>query len=102
MVTASHIDATKIITAVWAPGAVAADLAFDLPSYYPEIDSILGAYTFKLAEAAPNTWASQAIAPIAYAATIADNKITKVDGNSIRVGHALDASDLLVVTYRAT
>lgn len=97
----ASVDATKFVTAVFAPGAVNADTAFDLPAHYPEIDQVIGGATYKLAEAAPNTFAIQALTGVVYASTIADNTISNSDGNTLIVGHALDASDLLVVSYRA-
>lgn len=95
------VENNNVITAVFAPGTVAKQTAFDMPAYYPEIQEILGAATYTLTTGTPDTWTTQALTSAVYSATPSANTICRVDGNSVIMGDASTTSTLLVLTYRS-
>jgi len=93
----SAINDNKYVTAMWAPGAVAIDTAMDLPSYYPEIDQIIGGV--QLAQAV-DVVTSITLAGAVPTTTLGTGYVSKVDGNSIKMGDENDTSDIVVLNYR--
>ena len=96
--TISSVNDKRLTTAVLIPGAVAVDVAQDLPSYYPEIDYIIGGVQLAQATDDLTTIALTGSVP---AGTLGSGKVSKVDGNSFIMGDENDTSDMVILTYRA-
>jgi len=94
----SNVNDSKIITAVWLPGAVSIDTAFDLPAHYPEIEELLGGV--QLAQAVDDL-TTITLAAAVPTTTLGTGYMSKVDGNSIKMGDANGTSDMLIITYKA-
>lgn len=89
----------EVFSITFAPGAVSADSTVDLPAGCPEIGSIIeGALIASTIDT--QVFAETALAPVIDAADIASNKISAVDGNTVRLGTAATTLMLLRVTYR--
>ena len=94
----SGVNDKRYITAHWAPGSVSADTEFDMPSMYPEIAEIIGGV--QLAQAT-DTLTTIVLTGAAPATTLGAGKVSKSDGNTIKMGDANGAADLLTIVYRA-
>ena len=94
----SAVNDNKYVTAHWAPGAVAIDTAFDIPAIYPEIDQIIGGV--QLAQSTDDL-TTIVLAGSVPAGTLGTGKVSKVDGNSIKMGDENDTSDLVTLVYKA-
>ena len=94
----ASVDEMRLVTAVWAPGAVSANVEQDLPANYPEIEELLGgAHIASIGD----DYTETALAAIAATATPGAGNISKSDGNTIRVGTACTTTTKLVILYRA-
>jgi len=94
----SNINDEKYVTAHWAPGVVTIDTEFDMPAIYPEIEEIIGGVQLAQSTDDLTTIVLTGAAP---AGTLGAGKVSKVDGNSIKMGDANGAADLLTLVYRA-
>ena len=94
----ASIDKTNFITAFYAPGAVTADAETDMPANYPEIEELLGGLHI-----ASNGTILGTTALVVKAGVGAPGAgfITKVDGNSFRLGTAALNTTRLAICYRA-
>lgn len=96
--TVSGVNDKKYVTAHWAPGAVSADTEFDMPSMYPEIQEIIGGVQLAQSTDDLTTIVLTGAAP---ATTLGAGKVSKSDGNTIKMGDANGAADLVTIVYRA-
>ena len=96
--TASNVNDKRYITAHWAPGSVGADTEFDMPAMYPEIEEIIGGVQLAQSTDDLTTIVLTGAAP---ATTLGAGKVSKSDGNTIKMGDANGTSDLLTIVYRA-
>ena len=94
----SNVNDERYIVAHWAPGVVTADTEFDMPSMYPEIEEIIGGVQLAQSTDDLTTIVLTGAAP---AGTLGAGNVSKVDGNSIKMGDANGAADLLTLVYRA-
>ncbi|MBU0598936.1 hypothetical protein KKF61_08200 [Patescibacteria group bacterium] len=94
----SNVNDKKLVTAIWCPGAVAIDTAMDMPTYYPEIEQIIGGV--QLAQSIDDL-TSITLAGAVPTTTLGTGYVSKVDGNSIKMGDENDTSDMVILTYRA-
>lgn len=94
----SVVNDSKFVTAMWLPGTVSADTEMDLPSYYPEIDQIVGGVQLAQATDDLTTIALTGAAP---AGTLGSGNVSKVDGNSIKMGDANATPDIAILIYKA-
>ena len=94
----SAVNDEKYVTAHWAPGAVSADTEFNMPAIYPEIEEIIGGVQLAQSTDDLTTIVLTGAAP---AGTLGGGNVSKVDGNSIKMGDANGAADLITLVYRA-
>jgi hypothetical protein len=94
----SAVNDKKYVTAHWAPGVVTKDNAFDMPAIYPEIEEIIGGVQLAQASDVLTTIVLTGAAP---AGTLGAGNVSKVDGNSIKMGDDNGDADLLTIVYRA-
>ena len=94
----ASVDEMRLVTAVWAPGAVSSNIEQDLPANYPEIEEILGGAHIA---STGGTYTETALVAIATTATPGAGNVSKSDGNTIRVGTACTTTTKLVILYRA-
>lgn len=94
----ASIDNNKIITAIWAPGAVSANDATNMPANYPEIEQILGGLHIA---STGGDFTGTDLTAIATTATPGAGNISPVDGNSFRIGTECTTTTKLVVVYKA-
>lgn len=94
----SAVNPNKFITAMWLPGAVSADTEMNLPSYYPEIEQIIGGV--QLAQATDNL-TTIALTGAVPATNLSGGEVSKVDGNSIKMGDANATPDIAILIYKA-
>jgi len=94
----ANVNDKHYITAHWAPGAVTADTEFDMPSMYPEIAEIIGGVQLAQSTDDLTTIVLTGAAP---ATTLGAGNISKSDGNTIKMGDANGAADLITLVYRA-
>lgn len=93
----AEVSGVKFFTAIWAPGAVNADIAMDLPAAFPEIEQIIGGEQMASSSGVSTVITLVAAVP---ATNLGSGYVSKVDGNSIKMGQANDAKDTVVLTYR--
>lgn len=94
----ASVDKTKIVTAMWAPGAVTANHETDLPANYPEIEQLLGGLHIT---SIGDDYTGTDLTAIAATATPGAGNISQSDGNTFRIGTACDTKTKLVILYRA-
>ena len=94
----SAVNPNKIMTAMWLPDIVSADTEMDLPSYYPEIDQIVGGVQLAQSTDDLTTIALTGTAPTG---TLGSGNVSKVDGNSIKMGDANASPDIAILIYKA-
>lgn len=94
----AETDATNVITAIWAPGAVTANDATNLPANYPEIGKILGGLHIT---STGGDYTGTTLTAIATTATPGSGNVSLVDGNSFRIGTACTTKTKLVLVYKA-
>ena len=93
----AEISNVKLFTAIWSPGVVAIDTSMDLPAAFPEIEAIIGG--IQLASSS-GIFTSIVLSGAVPAGTLGTGNVSKVDGNSIKMGDECDAKDTVVLTYR--
>ncbi len=93
----AEVSGVKIFTAVWSPGAVAIDTEMDLPAAFPEIESIIGG-THTASSSGVHT--SITLAGAVPAGTLGTGYVSKVDGNSIKMGDENTVKNMVSLTYR--
>ena len=98
----AEVSGVKFMTVAWSPYAnkaipadVAANVAFDLPSGFPEIEEIIGGE--QMAQAAG---AYTVLTLAAINTPTVGNYLAKVDGNSIKCGIINQIKDTISSTYR--
>ena len=94
----ASIDNTKIITAIWAPGAVTANASTDMPANYPEVEELIGGLHI---DSTGGDFTGTTLTAIATTATPGAGNISPVDGNSFRIGTECTTTTKLVLIYRA-
>lgn len=97
--TVSGINDKKLVTAIFAPGAVAVDVAQDLPTYYPEIDYIIGGIHMEVT--ADDIVRVELAGSVPVSPTLGTGKVSKSEGNAIIMGDQCTTSTLVALTYRA-
>ena len=95
----ASIDETNFVTAFYAPGVVAGDDPDNLPANYPEIEQLLGGLHIAC-NAAGTVLTPTQLAVKAGTGAPGATYITKVDGNTFRLGTAADALTRLVICYK--
>lgn len=93
----AEVSGVKFFTAVWSPGAVAIDTAMDLPAAYPEIEEIIGGEQQASSSGVHTVITLEATVATAILGT---GYVSKVDGNSIKMGDENDTKDTVSLTYR--
>jgi len=94
----SGVNDKKLITAIFVPGAVAVDVAQDLPTYYPEIDYVIGGVHM---EVTTDDVVRVELAGAVPTGTLGSGYVSKSVGNAIIMGDQCTTSTLVVLTYRA-
>ena len=89
---------TRIVTAIWAPGAVSGNATTNLPACFPEIEQLIGGAHI---ESTGGAYTNTVLSAIATTATPGAGNISPVDGNTIRIGTACLTKTSLVIVYRA-
>lgn len=93
----AEVSGVKIFTGTWSPGVVAIDVATDLPAAFPEIESIIGG-THTASSSGVHT--SITLTGAVPAGTLGSGNVSKVDGNSIKLGDECTVKDMVSLTYR--
>ena len=93
----ASVDNTRLITAMWAPGAVTANASTDMPVNYPEIEQLMGGLHLT---SIGDDYTPTDLAVKATTATPGAGYISPVDGNSFRVGTTCDTKTKLVILYK--
>ena len=93
----AEISGIKLFTAIWSPGVVSADTSMDLPAAFPEMQQIIGGEQQASSSGVHTVITLAAAVPTT---TLGTGNMSKVDGNSIKMGDACDAKDTVSITYR--
>lgn len=94
----SNVNDERYITAHWAPGVVSANVEFDMPAMYPEIQEIIGGV--QLAQSTDDLTTIVLTGKVP-ATTLGTGNISMSDGNTLKMGDANGAADLVTLVYRA-
>lgn len=96
----AHIDAEKFKMAFWSPDATTAGDDLPLPSYFADIQQLIGAVLYDVVTG--TTIAETALTVDPYdGSTPAAFHITMNDSNTLDCGTNTTTKDLLLITYRA-
>lgn len=90
------VNRENLITAIWKPGTATAQT---LPAFYPDIGELLGAVLWDVSSG--TSVGTTALTVVAFGVAPSTAEITNEDGNTLTLGDAPVADELLVITYRA-
>jgi len=83
---------------VIVPGAKAANADIDLPAGYPPMGALVRVAVLSLTEGTPNTF-TEAVKTIIKTGTPGAGEVILVDEDTIHIGDAVTASDMVVLDY---
>ena len=90
------VNKENFITAIWKPGTATSQT---LPTHFPDIGELIGAVLWDVAST--TTVGTTALTVVKFGGTPTGAQITNADSNTITLGQASVADELLVITYRA-